>query len=60
MEATSPPFFALRPRSYVILFATTRFRSNTYFSKEKYMAGKFEIKTGKSGKFTFNLKASNG
>lgn len=24
------------------------------------MAGKFEIKTGKSGKFTFNLKASNG
>lgn len=24
------------------------------------MPGKFEIKTGKSGKFTFNLKASNG
>jgi len=24
------------------------------------MAGKFEIKTSKSGKFTFNLKASNG
>ena len=24
------------------------------------MAGKFEIKTGKTGKFTFNLKASNG
>jgi len=24
------------------------------------MAGKFEIKTGKSGKFSFNLKASNG
>jgi uncharacterized protein YegP (UPF0339 family) len=24
------------------------------------MPGKFEIKTGKSGKFSFNLKASNG
>lgn len=24
------------------------------------MAGKFEIKTGKGGKFRFNLKASNG
>lgn len=24
------------------------------------MPGKFEIKTGKTGKFTFNLKASNG
>jgi uncharacterized protein YegP (UPF0339 family) len=24
------------------------------------MAGKFEIKTGKNGKFRFNLKASNG
>ena len=24
------------------------------------MAGKFEIKTGKTGKFRFNLKASNG
>ena len=24
------------------------------------MAGKFEIKTGKTGKFSFNLKASNG
>ncbi|MBE7517083.1 MAG: YegP family protein [Chloracidobacterium sp.] len=24
------------------------------------MAGKFEIKTGKNGKFHFNLKASNG
>lgn len=24
------------------------------------MAGKFEIKTGKNGKFSFNLKASNG
>lgn len=24
------------------------------------MAGKFEISVGKSGKFTFNLKASNG
>ena len=24
------------------------------------MPGKFEISTGKSGKFTFNLKASNG
>ena len=24
------------------------------------MPGKFEIKTGKSGKFSFSLKASNG
>ena len=24
------------------------------------MAGKFEIKVGKTGKFRFNLKASNG
>ncbi|MEO5857500.1 MAG: YegP family protein [Pyrinomonadaceae bacterium] len=24
------------------------------------MAGKFEIKTGKTGRFSFNLKASNG
>jgi uncharacterized protein YegP (UPF0339 family) len=28
--------------------------------KEKLMAGKFEIKVGKTGKFRFNLKASNG
>jgi uncharacterized protein len=33
---------------------------NFIFYKEKMMAGKFEIKSGKTGKFRFNLKASNG